>query len=647
MADIVSRIPGPITTRAATSGAASYGLTDISYDVALGGMPWLTAISDQRPYKRGLAPIRKDQFDNNKEPGEQSLIGWWLRSQSTWIGGEGMLYQDPDQVGAANLQNRHAIQFGHSVGLNPWTNGQLTLLHSTSQRIADGTGNPHFVLGWNDGTDRYWSAVGNALKSDTGSATTTITWGGANTIQSLTSDGANYFAADNVGIYKGAGNGAGTLLYNTGTTNVVARWVKGRLMAGIDNKVYELVTAGPALAPGDLRFTHLNASWKWSDFAEGTNSIYAAGNAGAQGSIYKFELDNNGSVPVLASGGVLTTQLPLGETINCLTTYLGTFVGLGTSRGFRVGQIDSNGDIQYGPLLITISGGVKAVAAYDRFFFVGGTNSIDGQSGLWRVDLGQIIEDAGATSPLFAYATDLQAHVTGTVTSVTNFGSSSRMVLAVAGQGSYLESASQLEPTGYFQTGRIRFSTLEPKLFKFLDVRLPGVLRGSLTASVTDPGGATTSILTTTEGGAATMTNVALAVPDGPVEWLQLRLDYTRSAGDATLGPIVAGWQLKAMPGTVRQRIFEVPLLCMDIERDKKGATSGHDGWALERLTAFEQMAQAGDVVSFQDLANDISTLVVIDDYQFIQGASPGPNKEAYGGYLTVQLRTIADVVAS
>jgi hypothetical protein len=225
------------------------------------------------------------------------------------------------------------------------------------------------------------------------------------------------------------------VLYNTGTTNVVVRWVKGRLMAGIDHKVYELTSAGPALPAGDLRFTHLNTAWTWVDFAEGTNAIYAAGNAGSQGSIYKFVLDSTGAVPTLAKGGVLTAQLPLGEVVNCLTTYLGSFVGIGTNKGFRVGQIDSNGDIVYGPLLIDGIGSVKGVAAYDRFFFVAATNSIDSSSWLYRVDLGQIITDAGATVAKMAYATDLQAHAAGVVSGVTNFGSSDRMVFSSGRHG--------------------------------------------------------------------------------------------------------------------------------------------------------------------------------------------------------------------
>src|SRR5207248_3754465 len=134
---------------------------------------------------------------------------------------------------------------------------------------------------------------------------TTITWGGANVIRSLASDGTNYFAADSVNVYKGAGNGAGAAFVATGTTNVVCKWVKGRLMLALDNKVYECDNT-PAK---NLRFTHLNASFTFTDFAEGTNAIYASGYAGSEGAIYKFVLDNSGNVPVLASGGILAAQL--------------------------------------------------------------------------------------------------------------------------------------------------------------------------------------------------------------------------------------------------------------------------------------------------------------------------------------------------
>jgi hypothetical protein len=637
MAGIVSRLPFALSGRTATA-SSSATLDGVQYAYAIGGMSFLTAIDDQHPMTRAGAPVRKEQVDQQQIPGEQSLAGWWLRSQTSFIGGAGLLYQDPSS------DNQYAIRYGESVGLTPWVNGKLTLLRETSLRIADGTSDKHHLVGWNDGTDRYWSAVGNVLKSDTGSAVTTITWGGANTIRSLTSDGTRYYAADNVNVYRGTGNGVGAALCATGTTGVVCRWVKGRLMLGQDNLVYEVDNAGVKT----LKFTHLNPSFVFTDFAEGTNAIYASGYAGSEGAIYKFVLDTSGAVPVLASGGVLAAQLPRGEIAHCLTAYLGAFVGIGTSRGFRVGEIDDQGDLRYGPLLIENSSGVKAVAAYDRFFFVAATNAIEAKSGLYRVDLGQPIQDnGGSPSVRYAYATDLQSKQAGEVTAVTNFGNSDRMVFSVAVQGSYLESATVLEASGYLKTGRVRYNTLEDKIYKFVDVKAPNSLMGSVGVSVIDPGGADTSIITVSEGSSLAIKNVALAAPSTAVEWIQLKLSLTRSTTDTTRGGEVNGWQLKAMPGAVRQRIFTIPLLCFDREKDKSGQMVGREGRCLARLEAFEQLFARGDAVALQDLKNGSSYLVVIDDYRFEQKAQPAKNLSNYGGILWVELRTIADVITA
>ncbi|TXS35075.1 hypothetical protein [Streptomyces sp. t39] len=639
MAGIVRSLPFPLSGRTATA-SSSATLSGVQYHWAIGGMPFLSAINDERAMTRAGAPIRKEQIDQQQIPGEQSLANWWLRSQLSFIGGAGLLYQDPSS------DNQYAIRFGDSVGVNPWVNGQLTLLRETSLRVTDVTADKHHVLGWSDGTDRYWSAVGNVLKSDTGSAVTTITWGGSGTIRSLTSDGTNYYAADSTGVYRGPGSGAGALVWNTGSANTVVRWVKGRLMAGIGPSMYELATGGPVLPTA--KFTHLNPSWVWTDIAEGTSAIYASGYAGSQGGIYKFVLDTSGNVPTLASGGILAAQLPRGEIVLSMTSYLGSFVGIGTSRGFRVGEIDDNGDLKYGPLLISNALGVKSVAAYDRFFFVGATNAIDGSSGLYRVDLGQPIQDnGGSPSVRYAYATDLQAKVAGEVSSVTNFGNSDRMVLAVVGQGSYLESASTLEASGYLTTGRVRFNTLEPKIYKFVDVKTPNSLMGSVGVSVIDPGGADTTIITVSEGSSLAIQDVALTAPASAVEWIQLKLTLGRSATDTTQGGTINGWQLKAMPGAVRQRIITLPLLCFDKEKARSGLMIGREGRCLERLEEFEQIFARGDAVALQDLKNDSSTLVVVDDYRFEQRTSPAANASGYGGVLWIECRTIADVITT
>jgi hypothetical protein len=443
---------------------------------------------------------------------------------------------------------------------------------------------------------------------------------------------------------QGAGSGAGTLAWSTGNANVVARWVKGRLMAGIGPSVYELAGGAPPTLP-TAKMTHLNSAWAWTDIAEGPSVIYASGYAGAQSSIYKFSLDNTGAVPTLAAGGAITAQLPLGETVNCMNVYLGTFVGIGTSRGFRVGEIDANGDISYGPLLIQVSGGVKSVAAYDRFFFVGGTNSIDGQSGLWRVDLGQIIQGR-------------RRH--GGPVRLRHRPSGARLRRGVVGDELRIERPHGLRgrrPGGLpgvgLHTGGQRVLHHRPGALQHPGAEAVQVRDGEDSGHGHRHGDG--QHRRPRRGDHQHPVHVrrrsrhygrAAPRPGSAVEWVQLRLDLLRSQSDSTKGAVVNGWQLKALPGAQRQRVIELPLLCMDKEKDQTGQSVGYDGRAALRLDAFEQLAIRGDAVSFQDLAAGSSTLVLIDDFKYEQKAAPSIGSNT-GGIIYVQLRTIADVITS
>jgi hypothetical protein len=139
------------------SDGAIWQNTDINYDVAIGGLPFIYAINDNRPYIRQTAPFRKEQFDNQTEPGEQSLTGWWIRSQSSFHGGTGITYFDPqtsDEFGH--------YRFADSQGVNVWEDGEVTLLKSVDSA--------HPVTGPIAGTDHQH--VNQHVRS--------IQWGGIN-----------------------------------------------------------------------------------------------------------------------------------------------------------------------------------------------------------------------------------------------------------------------------------------------------------------------------------------------------------------------------------------------------------------------------------------------------------------------------------
>ena len=140
------------------SSSSVWENTDVSYDTAIGGLPFFYAISDARPYIRQTAPFRKEQFDNGSEPGEQSLTGWWLRSQSSFHNGSGINFYDPS-AGETVL-----YRFNDSKGVNVWTKGQATLLksmtqsHETTGDIIAANGRPQQMLRsieWTTGGTTY------------------------------------------------------------------------------------------------------------------------------------------------------------------------------------------------------------------------------------------------------------------------------------------------------------------------------------------------------------------------------------------------------------------------------------------------------------------------------------------------------------
>ena len=101
--------------------------TTVAYDVAIGGLPFFYGISNERPYERQTAPYKKQQFDNSKEPGEQTLEGWWIRSQSSFHRGAGITFFDPSAGEEVDYR------FSDSENVNVWDKGKVTLLKNVTQ----------------------------------------------------------------------------------------------------------------------------------------------------------------------------------------------------------------------------------------------------------------------------------------------------------------------------------------------------------------------------------------------------------------------------------------------------------------------------------------------------------------------------------
>ncbi|HEY6021255.1 MAG TPA: hypothetical protein VIY48_15535 [Candidatus Paceibacterota bacterium] len=641
MADIVKRIPFEISSFGSLGGGGSYSLENYQFDYALGGIPFLSATRDDWPYSEGMAEIRKQQFDSFAEPGEQSLYGWWLRSQSNFSYGAGILYQDPDN------DNQFNFRFADSLGVDTWTSGQVGLLKVPAQKFTLSS-TVAKVRGYVDGSgvDAAFYTDGNSLWKITDSGRTAASNPTAGTTLDFANTGTRTLILATDGIWSGIDTAAATKMYSppagTLTTGAI-EFVKGRIAYAYNNSIYlaPIATTGLPVATPAATYTHSDPNWVWTSITEGPTAIYAAGRNSTTSAIIKLTIDFNGTTEVVLPTTTATT--PSGETINTIFGYVGTFMGIATTKGFRVGEFDGNGDVVYGPLLFQPTGGCTGITGFDRFMYVGSVTAHDGASGLFRVDLGTQVQEQTTRAVRYAYGRDIYATaVTNAVAGVSTLGASGRLIFTLRSHSIWLQSATDLYTTGYLKTGRIRFNTEEPKLYKFFSLRSPSPLAGNLQVDVINQLDAVAQSITFTPTFGPATGDVAIAQPQGPQNYVSLKFTLNRGS-DVTQGAILNGWQMKALPGSIRQRMINHTFLLFDEEMDKGGQRVGTDGYARERFEAFKALARAGDVVTFQELYEGISTLVVIDDWKLTQGSPPGPGGGTLGGYLTVVLRTVAE----
>ena len=622
------------------STTSTWQNTDIAYDVAIGGLPFIYAINDARPYIRQTAPFRKDQFDNGQEPGEQSLTGWWIRSQSSFHTGTGIKFFDPAQTD----DNGH-YRFTDSRNIDIWTKGQATLLKETANMSGVTTGTYKLISVMDGATDKVvaWEPATATIKNYTASGTavtyTDVTSIGTpldTAILAVATDGTNLFIADNDHIYTGpisTPTAGYSRYYNTGSEKVVLGWVKQRLVACIGAAVYELTNAkGSTHALPTAVYTHPNADWTWTSISESGGAIYAAGYAGGNSAIYKFTLSTAGVMPTLTSG-IIAAQLPIGEYVNKIEYYLG-YLMVGTNKGVRAAVVsETDGSINYGPLIIEESNGVYDFAFRDKFVWV--TGSIGGYAGLYRIDLGTELETLR-----FAYATDAYLDgVTGYATSVDFVGNGSQVAFTTSGSnGIAVQSATVLSTSGYLTTGNIRYGTLEPKNFK----RLLGrgeFTYGSMVLETVDKDG--TEYDHISYDSSIAPIEVTTSNPATAQEYVAYKFILYRDTTTTSLGPVFKGYQAKATIATPRQRVMKFPVYCFDVETDRFNTVTGYEGRAFERIQTLEDVEENGDVLTWQDLSTGESRQAIVEQVTFTRMTPPDKRFDGFGGVLEITIRTV------
>jgi hypothetical protein len=720
-ADITDPIPYPLSN---PSGSQSYAATGIAFDVAFGGIPFFLTTSDENPYRRVTAQYRKQQVDMSREPGEQTLTGWWLRSQSSFHLGQGIKFFEPQQDESLRFQ------FTYGKGCDVWTKGQITLLkdvdttHITTGDLqankrpfqitrsirpswtvtnkaltsnvatltigshvltagatvnianVDATFDGTYVLTTVGATTISYAKTATNVTSvaATGSVTTDsiLLWdeydvdkidvggdlthfidynaGTDDPVYAICDDGTYAYwvtnktsgGANKIHVYKklltGDSSTADTLMFNaTGIVveNAVMEYTKERIIMCVNDKVYEFATTATAL-PSAV-YSHNDPDHIFTSITSSGAAIYVAGYGGIQSNIYKFTLTTAGAMPTLTSA-ITAAELPVGEVAFRIYYYLG-YMAIGTSLGLRIAAVsDTDGSINYGPLIFETDQPVYDVAGYDKYLWC--TTGVDGNAGVTRVDLGQQV----GTTLVFAYAWDLyDPDVTGFITTSCSFaGNTNRLVFCTANNGVddgtiFIESASVLVEQATLRVGYIRYNTLENKIFKFLQPRFESI-NGSLAIYSIDQYDSEYAIGTFAQG--ADITQIGIPYPATPQQYLGFKFVMDRSTTDSTKGPLFTGYQIRVLPSIPRQRLIQYPVELYDSSMDKFNNPVGYEGYAYDRLLNMQSIENLGDLIRVEDFRTGESYLGLIEEMDFINKTPTDKRYSGYGGLLLVTIRT-------
>ena len=633
--------------------AAYYDPTTYKFDVAIGGMPFIYGITDATPFKRQTAEFRTQRFDNARDPGEQSLSGsgYWIRSQSSFHLGGGITYQEP----IVGTTEEVKFQFSDSIGVDPWTPGQLSLLHSTSLTQAS-TARSGVFSTIISGVEYLVKVTGSAAV--TARVTTTTTAGTTATIINNTAineeilyaamGGNDLMMVTPTKVWRYSFDAVTPALHqdyaiNTANaTTAFISYVKQRFMLGFTDTakntfVYELVrNTGSSINLSTL--TPVNGSatlpigFRFMGITESSAAIYVGGFSGDEGLALKITVDNTGAL------GTMTTVLvlPRGEKLTGMYGYLGTYVALGTSRGIRIAVSDATGNLSYGPLVYESANDVYAFTASNEFIYAGVKAEIDGFSGIIRINLG-----APLTSGKYAYAKDLYATgVTGAVWSIATF-SNGHKAFTVENSGLWRESMTDYVESGEITTGIIRFDTFENKAWKRIKIRLEDVLQGDIDMFRVIDG--TDIAFQTIPEGTTEIYDYDLAPVFSTVSAeAQFKFRLNRNNTDPTKGAVIYGYSVKALPTPTRARVLQIPIFCFDQETDRNKQIIGFQGYALARLQALEQMEALGETLIIQDFtAGGEPIEAVVEQVTFTRTTPPNANFSGYGGIIQVIARTV------
>lgn len=627
---LTERLPAPLSQRIAGASGALYSRQGREFDVAVGGIPFMLATSSELPQSVETIKVRKEQFDT-EDPGEQSLTGYWRRSQSSFHEGAGNLYQEN------SVQNAPGNGFYASSGVDVFTQGRLTLLHKMIESTGAAASYSN-VRTYSDGTTVQFSAVGDGALHQSAAASGSFTSLHApatkTIVDGLIANTEFYDVASDGTLYDGLVSSPGTATSWPLTSTAFAAptkmtWGKHRLWIIGGQNIWQPDLSLAAATNQPAIFVHPNKGWRYTALAEGPAAMFFAGHDGFQSSIQSVTLDAGGAVPTL-TGAAVSAVLPDGELVQRIAVVAGQYIGIGTNRGFRIGVIGSDSTIAYGPLLVEPAGIESCTAACSQGRFLLAAFSVtDGSTMAYRFDTGTQLSDG-----VFPYAADIDTGITGSITSLV---ANNSQLLCTATDGKvWHQSDTEYVDSGFIQSGRIRYRMTELKQFRFITLGIEP-LQGNIAVTLVRDDGSDAILGSITQQGE--IFRDAFEYRGDSMEFASLKLTMVPD-NDGTAAPVVTSTLIRALPAVQPQRLISLPLMCFDRERAASGQHYGADGFSRDRFEALKLLEDQGELVTYQDFSGGTGNFrVIVEGLKYVQ-TSPARAKNP-GGIIYLELRTV------
>jgi hypothetical protein len=595
-----------------SGGAASSSTTTKRTHAALGGHPYMLDMKVEDRLRFRTIPILRQQTDQSQRPGDQSINpeGLWRIEQTSYHFGAGQLHYD--------RKDSDPFRFNESMGVDPWTPGQLCLLPSVDAKAVSAATNLKLVV-----AGGFLYAIAGTALVRTADITpntptfTTITGTPGTAPTDIATDGFNIITCHGAaGIWKTTRGAAavGGAAHITGTVEGLG-FVKNRFLAFNNNAIYDIsaLTVGAGGALPAAYFTHPNTDFQWVGFAEGDAAIYSAGFSGDKSLIYKTTVVADGSA---LGAPTIAGRLEDGEIVTAISSYLGRFVLIGTNKGLRLAVTKDTGDLTIGARIDTPSS-VRCFEGQGEFVWFGWSAFDSTDTGLGRISL-KNFTSVDLLVP--AYASDLMVHgLNNNVVSVVTF--QDLRVFAVDQSGIYAED-TPLETSGWITSGEISYGLTEPKTAIKIDAQHVGLL-GTHEIEISSEGGLYDSIGVMLPG------QFPRTMGEVQGKFFELRQTLRRDTVATTEGLCLNSWLLlsQPIPGSVGRNIFATIILAPEVT-DLFNTSIVMNTW--EELDYIDGLADSKEITTWQ-VGTQLRS-VVLDDYELdVRDVMSGP--EGFTGF--------------